>query len=197
MSSVIAFGKRLACVGAGFAAAGLSVFAVAALAAGLGLVFFGAAAAFGLEVAFAGEDVLAGEAVLECEALGAPALPVAALAFAFAGGVVFAAFATKSLPGVPGSAASRRARFRYRKRPPLSPIADSQEIRHDAYVLPLSAAVQVLPQRQRRKDLPPKSLRRPLPEARADKDQDRKQGAPRPDFGRRPINKKMRSLTMS
>ncbi|TIT79650.1 MAG: hypothetical protein E5W57_06110 [Mesorhizobium sp.] len=170
------------------------------------LVFLGAAAAFGLAVAFAGEDVLAGEAVLadeavlEDEALGAPALPVAALASAFAGGVVFAAFATKSLPGVfcLGLAASHAgACSRCRKPPPPRQIADSQEIRHDVYVLPLSATVQVLPQRQRRKDLPPKSLRRPLSEARAGEDRDREHGAPRSDFGKRPINKKMRSLTMS
>ncbi|WP_245418679.1 hypothetical protein [Mesorhizobium sp. WSM3864] len=115
---MIALGSRLADPEAAFAA-GLAVFAVAALAADVGFVFFAAAAGFavvfGLEPAFAGDGVLAGEAVLEDEALGAPASTGAALALAFAGGVVFAAFATKSLPGVL-VLLLRRISFRFRKR---------------------------------------------------------------------------------
>ncbi|WP_245429431.1 hypothetical protein [Mesorhizobium sp. WSM3860] len=116
---MIAFGSRLGVPEAAFAAAGLSAFAVAALAVDVGFVFFAAAVgftvAFGLEPGFAGDGVLAGEAVLEDEALGAPALTVAALALAFAGGVVFAAFATKIPPWCPGLAAGPR----------LLPISDA------------------------------------------------------------------------
>ncbi|WP_292333705.1 hypothetical protein [Mesorhizobium sp.] len=197
---MIALGSRLADPEAVFAAAGLAVFAVAALAADLGFVFFAAAAGFtvvfGLEPAFAGDGVLAGEAVLEDEAKAAPASTGAALAVAFAGGVVFAAFATKSLPGVL-VLLLRRISFRFRKRSSAAADCGFQEIRPGVYVLPLSAAVQVLPQRQRRKDLPPKSCPSTPPAGVSPRGLGIAGRSFLFHFGRGSINKKMRLLTLA
>ncbi|CDX45886.1 membrane hypothetical protein [Mesorhizobium sp. ORS 3359] len=136
MSSVIAFGKSFE---AGLAVAGFvaAAFAAAALA-------FGAAG-----LAAAGFAALAGAAFAAVFAFGAAAALAtldaslsAALAFAFAGPVVLAAFATclSLSPSVWAPASARSVLHAGHgfsgKSPPI------------IYVLPLSATVQALPQRQ-------------------------------------------------
>jgi hypothetical protein len=118
-----------------FAVAGLSTFAAAAL------VFAAAdfaVAGFAADLAEAGFVAFALGAALA--ALGA-SLSAAALAFAFAGAVVLATFAT-CLSLSPSCLA-----------PPLkeassTPVRIFREIPPIVYVLPLSATVQALPQRQ-------------------------------------------------
>ncbi|WP_245442038.1 hypothetical protein [Mesorhizobium hawassense] len=99
-----------------------------------------AAAGFGADCAGAAFAVVLALGAAALAALGA-SLAAAALAFAFAGAVVLAAFATclSLSPSIWG------ARF---KEASSTPVTDFREIPPIIYVLPLSAAVQALPQRQ-------------------------------------------------
>ncbi|CDX14790.1 membrane hypothetical protein [Mesorhizobium sp. SOD10] len=145
MSSVISFGRlfEAGLVAAGlavsaFAGSGLPTFAVAALvfaAAGLAVAGFAAALA---GAAFAAAFVFGAAAAFAASGASPSA---AALAFAFAGAVVLAAFATclslsPSIWAPPLKEASSTPVRIFREIPPMT------------YVLPLSATVQVLPQRQ-------------------------------------------------
>ncbi|MER8515014.1 hypothetical protein NKH47_18940 [Mesorhizobium sp. M1060] len=151
---------------AGFAAAVFAAGGWAGFAAGV--VFAArltAGFAAGLALAFAGVEVAVGLTAGVALAGGAFDLAAAAAgfeafaAFAFAGAVVFVAFATSSLPRSFCCLLLLR-RLDVVRRPPLQRCRGFPEIQRVIYLLRLSAAVQVLPQRQDGKDLPSKSFPR-------------------------------------